>query len=254
MSKPFDPMTAKALRDAGLLDQPSLNLSAPRKLPSTAAGLPSLRVESKYDAPYETSGFVVSDPSPSARTRNVTADQVVFLGRAADSQTLGHEIEHLLARQNLGEPSLSAKKFADLVGDKKQVKQFLSGLAQSAPYIARTYGVNNEYLTEEFISKIKTDRQLHEVLATLAGAESTLGVDLTRDPELRKTLFSSPDVREAYNAVTGLRQTRLDSKDLPSYTRQKEAPSVKPEPQKPRKSRGFFEGGEVTRAGRTRLI
>jgi hypothetical protein len=41
---------------------------------------------------------------------------------------------------------------------------------------------------------------------------------------LRKTLFEDPDVRRAYSAVTGLRQTRLDPRDLPPYTLQPDIP------------------------------
>ena len=64
-----------------------------------------------------------------------------------------------------------------------------------------------------------------EQMATLASIEAAQGVDLTKDPYLRKNLFKDRKVREVYNALTGLRQTRLDSKDLPPHTRQKEAGS-----------------------------
>jgi hypothetical protein len=84
---------------------------------------------------------------------------------------------------------------------------------------------------------------MYEQLATLAGYEAANNVDLTKDPVLRKTLFNNKDVREAYNAITGLRQTKLDARDLPTYTRQ-------PEPgmtDKLKKLIGFAGGGAIER-------
>jgi hypothetical protein len=82
--------------------------------------------------------------------------------------------------------------------------------------------------------------------------EQRHNVDLTKDPELRKTLFKDPAVRETYNAITGLRQTRLDPRDLPPHTRQPEN-----EPgfmSKLKKLIGFADGGTVPHAGNNKLI
>ena len=84
---------------------------------------------------------------------------------------------------------------------------------------------------------------MYEQLASLAGYEAANNVDLTKDPVLRKTLFSDKDVRETYNAITGLRQTRLDARDLPTYTRQPE-PGIT---DKLKKLLGFASGGPVER-------
>ena len=46
------------------------------------------------------------------------------------------------------------------------------------------------------------------------------------DPVVRK-VFNTPALRETYDAMTGLRQTRLDARDLPSYTRIPEKPEAK---------------------------
>jgi hypothetical protein len=70
---------------------------------------------------------------------------------------------------------------------------------------------------------------------------------------LRKTLFKDKDVRETYNAITGLRQTRLDARDLPSYTRQPELA----EPgtvDKLKKLIGYANGGYVANAGNKKDI
>lgn len=44
------------------------------------------------------------------------------------------------------------------------------------------------------------------------------------DPEVRK-IFKTSAMRESYDAVTGLRQNRLDARDLPTYTRIPENPT-----------------------------
>jgi hypothetical protein len=91
----------------------------------------------------------------------------------------------------------------------------------------------------------KPEVLLYEQLADLAAIEQTLGVDLTKDPQLRKTLFKDRDVRETYNAITGLRQTRLDARDLPPYTRQPEKNTAQSLLEKAKKSLGFNGGGNV---------
>ena len=129
---------------------------------------------------------------------------------------------------------------------------FLDGLIQSLPYLKDKYGIENGYMTPEFLKK-QGGVGMYEVLATLGGAESALGVDLTKDPVLRKTMFKDRDVREAYNAVTGLRQTRLDPRDIPPYTRVEEA--VEPGMMgKLKRMMGYAEGGYVENAGNTKLI
>jgi hypothetical protein len=130
---------------------------------------------------------------------------------------------------------------------------FLDGLKQSLPHLEEKYGIKNGYMNPKFIDS-QGKVGLYEIFATLAGAESQLGVDLTKDPELRKTMFKDKDVREAYNAVTGLRQTRLDPRDLPPYTRQPEnEPGLM---DKAKKALGFSKGGSIDKAlrGGSKLI
>ena len=78
-------------------------------------------------------------------------------------------------------------------------------------------------------------------------------MDLTKDPVLRKTLFKNKEVRETYNAITGLRQTRLDARDLPPYTRQSE-PTEPGVIDKLRKMIGYANGGYVENAGTHKII
>jgi hypothetical protein len=60
---------------------------------------------------------------------------------------------------------------------------------------------------------------MREILASLSGFETASNVDITQDPVLRKELFQdSEELIQAYKAVTGLRQERLDAKDIAPYT------------------------------------
>lgn len=197
-----------------------------QKLPSNAAGIPGLLVR---DMPYledtNTRGFVMQSNRLKDEVANRALQPNVFVAPNAGPQTVAHEVEHLLARQNAGFATKTRDRFQELLGSSASSGQrkFLEGLKESLPYLQEKYGIKNGYMDPDFI-----DRQggvgLYEIFATLAGAESSLGVDLTKDPELRKNMFSDRKVREAYNAVTGLRQTRLDPRDIPPYTRVEEPP------------------------------
>jgi hypothetical protein len=174
---------------------------------------------------------------------------------AQEKQTVAHEVEHLLARQNTGMAVQQRDEFIRMLTEgetPREFFQFLDGLKESLPYLREKYGLKNAYMTPEFVGKHGGDG-LYEILATLASAESANDVDLTKDPELRKTLFKSRKAREAYNAATGLRQTRTDAKDLPPYTKQTE----KPEPGimgRIKHTLGYAVGGSIPDAGNTKLI
>jgi hypothetical protein len=225
-----------------------------RELPYNAHGLASLQVR---DMPYlegtNALGFVFSSNDNKKRDANRRADQTIFVRPSANSDTVAHEAEHLMARQGLGDATLTRDKFKELLGNDwktqwKGTSSFLNGLLASAPYLKEKYGIDNYYTTPKFIME-QGETGLYEILATLAGTESAQRTDLTKDPELRKTLFKDKNVREAYNAVTGLRQTRLDARDLPPYTRQPEVDENKTKNdgilKKITKSLGFQGGGRV---------
>ena len=227
-------------------------------MPNTAAGLPGLAVQMDPSLlGTNTLGYVKSSNLLSAKDENRARPQTVFLSPEADHKTVGHEAEHLLARQNLGFSQSTREKFDELL-DKKWSGQvdsrnrFLNGLVEAIPYLKEKYGIEDGYLTPEFIKK-QGRVGMYEILATLGGAESSLGVDLTKDPELRKNMFKDRNVREAYNAVTGLRQTRLDPRDIPPYTRVEEP--VEPGMMgKLKRMMGYAEGGYVENAGNSKLI
>lgn len=219
-------------------------------MPNTAAGLPGLAVQMDPSlAGTNTLGYVKSSNVLADKTKNQGRPQTVFVSPEGDhGHTVGHEVEHLLARQNLGFSQMTRDKFHELLGDDARSRlraqgSFLDGLIKSAPYLKEKYGIEDAYMDPNFIKR-QGGVGMYEILATLGGAESSLGVDLTKDPELRKTLFKDRAVREAYNAVTGLRQTRLDPRDIPPYTKIEE----KPEPGmlgKLKHMMGYAKGGFI---------
>ena len=226
-------------------------------LPSNTAGIPGLMVrEMPYLDDTNTRGFVLGSNVIKKEMQNRGMQPNMFVASDADNQTVAHEAEHLLARQNAGFSTETRDKFLDMLGKGRSAydaqDSFLNGLAKAAPYLKEKYGIDNAYMDPQFI-KEQGKTGLYEIFATLGGAESALNVDLTKDPVLRETMFSNRKVREAYNAVTGLRQTRLDPRDLPPYTPQEEPP----EPGlmgKLKRLMGYAEGGRIDHAGGSKLI
>jgi len=218
----FDPLTMEALLSEGI--NPRNTSIVKKEQPYTMLGVPNSNIRTVPELEgTNTAGFVVSSSALKNENQNRFADPILFIKPGAGSSTVGHEAEHLLARQNGGFVQMPREFFNKMLEEyaplssstKKQ--EFLDGLITSLPYLQEKYGISNGYMTPKFIKK-QGDVGLYEIFATLASAESTQNVDLTKDPELRKTLFKDPVVRQAYNAVTGLRQTRMDSKDIPPYT------------------------------------
>lgn len=260
--KRYDEATRNYLNN---MDVPTLESAAPVrqfKTPptNTVAGIPGLTVRNMpYLEGTNTRGFVLGSNAIKKEMSNRTMQPNIFVDPKADNQTIGHEAEHLLARQNLGFAQLTRDKFSELLeknGTNKYdgTRTFLNGLKESLPYLENKYGIKNGYMDKDFIDD-QGHVGLYEILATLGGAESSLGVDLTKDPELRKTLFKDKSIREAYNAVTGLRQTRLDPRDLPPYTIVEE-PSEPGMLSKFKKALGFAKGGMVDKSikGGNKLI
>lgn len=237
-----------------------LELTQIKDVAPTTAGLPSLMMYK--DATIEgsnTGGRMFGGAYSGAdEIKNRGLSQSLFVNAKSPNikDSIAHETEHLLARQNLGAPSNINKKFDELVENKDIRKQFVRDAVDVAPHLEEKYGMNSAYFQPE-VYKMQGSRApnlLYEQLAVLSALEQRHKVDLTKDPVLRKTLFKDPAVREAYNAITGLRQTRLDPRDLPPYTRQPEK-----EPgllDKAKKALGFNNGGAIDKAlrGGSKLI
>ena len=242
----LDPDTLMGLMKEGMNPRRMAPLQ-PEEMPPSAAGLPSLRV---FQDPAifgtKTEGYVLGGPHRGENeNKNRGMAQAVFVSDTNVPNTVAHEVEHLLARQNLGHPSRINTKFDELTKNKGLRSTFVTDAIKVAPYLEKKFGMESGYFTEQMYKRqgSRANNLLYEQLAELGAIEQIHKVDLTKDPELRKTLFKSPEVREAYNAITGLRQTRLDPRDLPPYTRQ-------PEPgmtDKLKKLMGFADGGAVER-------
>jgi hypothetical protein len=85
----------------------------------------------------------------------------------------------------------------------------------------RELGVKDKIIP--YLSRDKSP-PLDEIIAQLSGMETTYNLDFTQDPVLKKILFNNDEnLIQSYKAVTGLRQERLDARDLPPYTATKPA-------------------------------
>jgi len=230
-----------------------------RKIPSadqpyTSAGLPSLQV---LDTPAlqgtNTEAFMLGSNLYADFDKNRRQAQAVFMRPDARPYAIAHEQEHLLARQGLGTPAAINSKFDELVGKKSSSvrNRFVKDAIGAAEHLKTKYGIEDAYFSPQMLEQGGT--ALYEQLASLAGYEAANNVDLTKDPVLRKTLFKDKEVRETYNAITGLRQTRLDARDLPPYTRQSE-PAEPGMMDKLKKMIGYANGGYVENAGNSNLI
>lgn len=259
MAQPkYDEQTVDMLNRSGLpSSERATRLRSNQDLPYNTAGLPGLLVrEMPYLDDTNARGLVLSSNLIKKADANRALQQNMFVASDADADTVAHEAEHLLARQNSGFSTTPRDKFLDMLGKGRAAydaqDSFLNGLKESLPYLKEKYGIENAYMDPAFIDK-QGKVGLYEIFATLAGTEAAKNVDLTKDPELRKTMFSNRRVREAYNAVTGLRQTRLDPRDLPPYTMQEEPvePGVWG---KLKRMIGYAEGGYVDNAGNSKLI
>jgi len=248
--KELDQDTIRMLVNEGI-NPKQLKALSTAGLPANTAGIPNLLVKETPELKgANTAGFMLSDPRLKQIERNRGMAQAMFVAPESPPETIAHEAEHLLARTQLGHPVKINEKFDELVKKPVAREKFVLAAMDLAPYLKSKYGLDNAYFDPRILKRNAAATVLYEQLASLASVEQTLGVDLTKDPELRKTLFKDKDVRETYNAITGLRQTRLDAKDISPYTRVPEKPEAAAESllQKIKKSLGFSGGG------RTRLI
>ena len=220
--------------------------------PVNTMGIPTLLA---YDLPSlsntNTDAFVLRKQSPGEKDR-------MYLSPKSGQEAVAHETEHLLAERGLGTPSKINTQFDKLIGNTESRDAFVRSAIDAAPYLKEKYGLTNAYFDPKMykFQGPSAPNLLYEQLASLASIEATQGVDLTKDPVLRKTLFNDKNVRETYNALVGLRQTRLDAKDLPPHTRQPETVESTGSQtiNKLKKLIGMAEGGRVDSAGNNKLI
>lgn len=232
----LDPVTLELLRKSNSLEGVDKSpLPIPKNMPMSSFGLPNLQLY-KDRTLNPGDAYVIS---PNERTKAEQFEKVhrqtpaIFLepGLVADKPSIAHESEHLLARQQLGKPSEINTMFDSLAEDPKQGRairnQFVKDAARAYPYLKEKYGLDSMYFSPkmlDFQGPLALNLA-YEMMADLVSIEAKTGTDITKDPYLRKNLFKDRETREIFNALTGLRQTRLDAKDLPPHTRQKETGS-----------------------------
>lgn len=141
------------------------------------------------------------------------------------SMIRAHEMEHVLANQGGGQKTGVNERWDMLRGtDGAGKAAIVSRLAVALPYLQKEWGLPPGMLSAYFENP-RSGLALNELFATLSALEQQRNKKLTDDPYIRDNVFKTPGERETYNAITGLRQTRLDAKDLPPYTRQPETPT-----------------------------
>jgi hypothetical protein len=249
----LDDQTMAMLAREGIYP-PGTSVRSTKGMPANTAGIPNLLArEARELRDTNTRGFILDSYKTGV---NPKLKDAMFLAPDAGNETVAHEAEHLMARRQLGSASRINTKFDELLGetDRKARAGFVTSAIKAAPYLTEKYGLQSAYFDPK-MAKFQgplAPNLLYEQLATLASIEQTQGVDLTKDPVLRKTLFKDRNIRETYNALTGLRQTRLDARDLPPYTRQPEQnPSTV---QKLKSLLQFANGGRIDHAGNRKDI
>jgi hypothetical protein len=226
MAKELDAETIKVLRSAQKPVESMRRVDAPQGI-STLVGTPGVQV-------YEDPSLVDTGTAGYVPANFLPVDAMFVRPRSGPTgaqreHVVAHENDHLMARRQLGRPSRINTVFDDIAGEKSDAlrSQFVKDASKVYPYLEKKFGLSSSYFQPEMLDyqgKLAPNLA-YEQLAELAAIEATTGVDLTKDPYLRKNLFKNREVREIYNALTGLRQTRLDAKDLPPHTRQKETGS-----------------------------
>jgi len=257
------PALQNALREVGFsLDMLDTRAKILGAKPYTQAGAASLKGEAVSPVlGKDTFAATVKMPD------EVSSDSYVVYNPSDPnpSMTRAHEMEHVLANQGLGRAAKLNSLWDELSGAKNNPEvgrgAVVQRLVEHAPYLAKNWGLDAGSADAGYFSKqvLESDRPhnyLYEQLATLSALEQAKNKRLTDDPYVRKHILKTPAERETFDALTGLRQTRLDAKDLPPYTRQpeKELSTL----QKLKSMAGFAKGGSVIKvepeAYRSKLI
>jgi hypothetical protein len=190
--------------------------------PVTLFTNPGAIVERTSILPDNSAGFVFSsDAGPFGQP----AEPVMFMREQESPEDFyikAHEAEHLLQRRGLGDVGNVFGKFSDLAGGEDAARSFVFNILSAYPHLQEKYNLNEPYFDRRILNQIPAKDLLAEQLASLGAIEQAHNVDLTQDPILRESLFKDPIHRRTFRAMTGLRQTRLDAKDLPPYTLQED--------------------------------
>lgn len=153
---------------------------------------------------------------------------------AMEEDTKLHEMEHsmdfrggdIMGRPNVKYTDQAYRAYNLLNQDWLPIHKFAGNVASSKDKLEEFFGMpmTSGYLKMSPEAKKSIESKgrgllpyFDEQLASLSALEQMTGKSLTRDPEMRK-LFPNTQMMAVYDALTGLRQTRLDAKDLPPHT------------------------------------
>jgi hypothetical protein len=151
-----------------------------------------------------------------------------------------HEGEHAMANQARGHGLATNEEYDRLRyehrgrsrpidNDRENIplrSELVQRLASANEYLKEKYGLKSAYFQPEML-KFQGGRApnlLAEQLADLSALQQSKRVDIINDPYMQKMVFTTPQVRETVDALMGLRQTRLDAKDLAPYTPMSQQP------------------------------
>lgn len=188
---------------------------------SVQAAVPGLEVN-QYSEPGTSVAAYVDRRFPKRMNINTAA-------RGDKTDSIYHEAEHQMAMQNRDHGLATNSEYDRLREGMLKLpdrRELVSRLIQAAPYLENVYGFDSAYFQpemEKFQGPLSRNL-LAEQLATISAAEQTRHVDIINDPALRH-VFDTPELRDALSSLMGLRQTRLDAKDLQPYTPLSQQPS-----------------------------
>lgn len=217
------------------MDPRLLKQARPENRPYTAAGAFDTR---EYEAPQ----LVGKNITGLAIPRNKTTagpgmgTTLTYAPDKNERYTRAHEYEHALTQQSLGRGSALNGKWDELTAKDDQYgtsrHEVVDALIKHAPHLVKNWGLDESDTKYGYFSEPMRKQQgsaprnlLYEQLASLSALEQISNRRLVDDPYVREHILNTPAKRETYDAITGLRQTRLDARDLPSYTRQPEKKS-----------------------------
>lgn len=246
----------------------SLTKEQQQMLPYTTAGATGLQgiatLPMNENVGAETRGKNVPGSAPSIIMLN-SAPSNAYAGNTP--MTMAHEMEHALSFQGLGANQnvdpLNAKydaltkpdgSISDLRG------LVVHRLIKHAPYLVKNWGLmpddaESGYFSDKYYKELSHPKSLlNEQFATLSALEQGKNKIFTDDPYVRENILTTPAQRETYNALTGLRQSRLDPRDLPPYTRVPEPGMIDKARKKIKDLTGYAAGGMVPQAGNNKLI
>ena len=236
-------------------------------LPSTVAGATALEGIGQANFDPNTAGITAQDVADKKLTNKsyllLNSNPKVNL---PEQEVAGHEMEHVLDNQGLTPYHTGMNEQWDKLIDSQlkdnQRGEVVKRLIEHAPYLQKHWGLDSSSVNSGYFSpNVLKDpvnyhgNYLYEQLATLSALEQMNKKKLTDDPYVRNNILTTRDQRETYNALTGLRQSRLDPRDLAPYTRyeEKSDPSTLT---KIKNALGFSKGGSIDKPveGNSKLI